>query len=310
MTSRINTISDSNYLEPRTVCSISSRLNLQNWVNTGGIGGQIGAPNSLSPPPLPPKHYINGDVVSSQNCNSIGHHYMNVNLSDCPDEPNNDINNSYINVDLDQIQCDSVKSPKTSTSSNNYIQLDNVKPEDSSNVDESPNLDLNRVYMNVVPGNLSPTCGTVSEETVNFSSNRVQHNYINLESNMVKNQILSSSAKFPYNDHQSTGFHTKSASFTGQMNYIVLDLDNNQNSDPNPSPSSLHSNHHLFESNKPSEGYATIDFDRTEALSHTVVPNVDNDKEGCRKTRHHSTVAVSDTHLLAFPTRGSSSLSD
>ncbi|PNF37204.1 hypothetical protein B7P43_G00492 [Cryptotermes secundus] len=38
------------------------------------------------------------------------------------------------------------------------------------------------------------------------------------------------------------------------------------------------------------EGYATIDFNRTAALSHSVNPNVDNDSEGSRKTRHNSTI--------------------
>jgi fibroblast growth factor receptor substrate 2 len=38
------------------------------------------------------------------------------------------------------------------------------------------------------------------------------------------------------------------------------------------------------------EGYATIDYDRTAALSHSVNPNVYYDCEGLRRTRHNSNI--------------------
>lgn len=73
-----------------------------------------------------------------------------------------------------------------------------------------------------------------------------------------------------------------------EMNYAELDLDtrespastsDNNMSSPPSSPKSA---------NKPQEGYVTIDFEKTVALSHSVNPNHDN--EGSRKTRHNSTI--------------------
>ena len=57
--------------------------------------------------------------------------------------------------------------------------------------------------------------------------------------------------------------------------------------------------------NKPQKGYATIDFNKTAALSHSVNPNVVNDNEGSRKTRHNSTI-----NDLTAPSRNSSSISE
>lgn len=68
------------------------------------------------------------------------------------------------------------------------------------------------------------------------------------------------------------------------VNYIVLDLDNGSPPPP-PSPGA-----------RPlSEGYVTIDFNKTVALSHSVNPEgVD---EGSRKTRHNSTTPRQSTSL-------------
>lgn len=60
------------------------------------------------------------------------------------------------------------------------------------------------------------------------------------------------------------------------VNYIVLDL-NGSSPPPPPSPTVRPT----------SEGYVTIDFDKTVALSHSVSPNCVD--EGSRKTRHNST---------------------
>lgn len=60
------------------------------------------------------------------------------------------------------------------------------------------------------------------------------------------------------------------------VNYIVLDL-NGGSPPPPPSPTPRPT----------TEGYATIDFDKTVALSHSVNPNC-FDNEGSRKTRHNS----------------------
>lgn len=77
------------------------------------------------------------------------------------------------------------------------------------------------------------------------------------------------------------------------VNYIVLDLDNSTEKQ-NPPPDSP---------NRPSEGYVTIDFDKTVALSHSVHPTFEN--EGSRKTRHNSTI-----NELVSSSRQAASLSD
>jgi hypothetical protein len=87
------------------------------------------------------------------------------------------------------------------------------------------------------------------------------------------------------------------------LNYIVLDLDqtkrdllaDNTNSSQLPTsvtgtapPSSLSLSPESPD--RASERYATIDFNKTLAVSHSVTPNVDNDSECSRKTRHNSTI--------------------
>ncbi|XP_034942758.1 fibroblast growth factor receptor substrate 2 [Chelonus insularis] len=95
------------------------------------------------------------------------------------------------------------------------------------------------------------------------------------------------------------------AEVTREVNYAVLDLDKNNisvtltpdnaNSLPSPPDSP----------DKPQKGYATIDFNKTAALSHSANPNVVNDNEGSRKTRHNSTI-----NDLSTPSRQSSSISE
>ena len=74
------------------------------------------------------------------------------------------------------------------------------------------------------------------------------------------------------------------------VNYAVLDL-NHQPSSPSftLTPTAAQPDSPLASA---SRGYATIDFNKTEALSHSVNPNLmDVDHEGCRKTRHNSTIS-------------------
>lgn len=74
------------------------------------------------------------------------------------------------------------------------------------------------------------------------------------------------------------------------VNYAVLDL-NQPPASPASSltPTGMNPDSPLGSA---SRGYATIDFNRTEALSHSVNPTLmDEDSEGCRKTRHNSTIS-------------------
>lgn len=76
-----------------------------------------------------------------------------------------------------------------------------------------------------------------------------------------------------------------------QVNYVVLDLDPTPADAGNSPNSPLSEATSLPESpSRSAEGYATIDFDRTAALSNSANPCPDKD-ESQRKTRHNSTIS-------------------
>lgn len=93
-----------------------------------------------------------------------------------------------------------------------------------------------------------------------------------------------------------------------EVNYAVLDLDTKEATvtavgspvDGPPSATPPESPNKLQQ-----KGYATIDFNKTAALSHSVNPNLVNDNEGSRKTRHNSTISA-----LGASVRRSSSVSE
>lgn len=132
-----------------------------------------------------------------------------------------------------------------------------------------------------------------------------RHCYANLESNEIENlrkrfSGVSIAEKSPLPPSTPTGGPIR------EVNYAVLDLDtkdvpmnlpldgpSNSTASPPESP------------NKLQKGYATIDFNKTAALSHSVNPNIVNDNEGSRKTRHNSTISD-----LAASGRRSSSISE
>ncbi|XP_039285217.1 fibroblast growth factor receptor substrate 3-like [Nilaparvata lugens] len=66
-----------------------------------------------------------------------------------------------------------------------------------------------------------------------------------------------------------------------QVNYAVLDLERDQ--PVPPSPVSLAA---PTDDARPAQRYATIDFDKTIALSNSINPSVGQESEGCRVTRH------------------------
>lgn len=114
-----------------------------------------------------------------------------------------------------------------------------------------------------------------------------------------------------------------------QVNYVLLDLDKGSDStttasvtnhlmSPQGSVASFPESPHRLScavanitmstqtlSTVVPEGYATIDFDRTAALSNTV--NLLSEEEGSRKTRHNSTMANARLHTFK---RQTSSVSD
>lgn len=132
-----------------------------------------------------------------------------------------------------------------------------------------------------------------------------RHCYANLEPNEIENlrkrfSGVSTAEKSPLPPSTPPGCLIR------EVNYAILDLDtkdipmnlpldapSNSTTSPPESP------------NKIQKGYATIDFNKTAALSHSVNPNLVNDNEGSRKTRHNSTISD-----LAASGRRSSSISE
>lgn len=99
------------------------------------------------------------------------------------------------------------------------------------------------------------------------------------------------------NDLDFLASETPSASYVTptEVNYVELDLENTKSANvsvanPGESPS------------KVKKSYATIDFNKTNALSQSVNQRMEND-QGSRKTRHNSTISD-------VPTRHSNSSSD
>lgn len=146
-----------------------------------------------------------------------------------------------------------------------------------------------------------------------------------LRNRFTKPDIFTTSEFLPGADNVEPCSPTNSSR---KVNYIVLDLD--QQSNLNSShmlPNNLSNGHLSNISNivtnnvsnmnvpsshcmippespkKASMGYATIDFNKTVALSNSTTPSSEHDSEGSRKTRHNSTAA-------APKTRHSNSISD
>ncbi|XP_024936916.1 fibroblast growth factor receptor substrate 2 isoform X2 [Cephus cinctus] len=207
---------------------------------------------------------------------------------------------SYINVDI---------SSDASPLSPSHSISDSTTPlrEEATEVDGSQH-----AYMNISPG----------QEHVELVTTRVRppplpplqpdwdegsrHCYANLESSEIEGlrkrfSGISIAEKSPLPPS------TPPAGPIREVNYAVLDLrkkdmsltltaDSVTNTTSIPSPPDS--------PNRPLKGYATIDFNKTAALSHSVNPNLVNDSEGSRKTRHNSTI-----NDLAAPSRHSSSIS-
>lgn len=170
-------------------------------------------------------------------------------------------------------------------------------------------------YMNINPGqenlsecsNLASLRVTTLPLTPTDFDDSSRHCYANLEPKDIENLRIKISTTVLSNSENTNLLPptTPPIEAIREVNYAVLDLDKNiisataspdgANVIPSPPDSP----------NKPQKGYATIDFNKTAALSHSVNPNVVNDNEGSRKTRHNSTI-----NDLATPPRLSSSISE
>lgn len=200
----------------------------------------------------------------------------------------------------------------------NYAKLDDlIKSEQEAQL---------HLYMNVVPENSKDSTAKVIAHTD-------QHCYENLEPGEINGEVNSMITLSPVdgvvglpssrvgvttigsNPASQVPIHlsltpvaqTTEVAPIREVNYVVLDLDRGSDSNNSQTlPTSPIGSVASFPESprRVSEGYATIDFNKTVALSHSVNPNMDNDTEGSRKTRHNST--INDLSL----TRNSSSLSD
>ncbi|XP_072766738.1 fibroblast growth factor receptor substrate 2 [Anoplolepis gracilipes] len=182
----------------------------------------------------------------------------------------------YMNLDIcSEILCNRI-SPTPSTS-------------ETSQLKEESNLGGSHAYINVHPGQdhvekiarVRPPPLPVLQSDVEEISKHCYYNVDTSDIQSLKKRISGTSIT-----EKSPLAPSPTECPIRKMNYAELDLDtrdlsagtdNNVNSPPS-SPKSP---------NKPQEGYVTIDFQKTVALSH-VNPNHDN--EGSRKTRHNSTI--------------------
>ncbi|XP_071561127.1 uncharacterized protein [Temnothorax nylanderi] len=276
--------------------------------------GTLGSPSPPSmlppPPPISQPHpsslYVNEEVLSSlpiemerNNNKSLGRTVQSrpVETELIPIQGNTEITSydatsalptttaPYMNIDI----C-SESNPISPTHST--FETDQLK-EESNDIDGSEH-----AYMNIGPGQdpghteniairIRPPPLPVLQSDMEEG---FRHCYANLEASEIESlrkrfSSTSVAERSPLAPSTPTGFPIR------EVNYAVLDLDKKDsptgasNNTVNIAPSPPES------PNKPQKGYATIDFNKTAALSHSVNPNLVNDNEGCRKTRHNSTIS-------------------
>uniref|UniRef100_A0A1B6ETL1 IRS-type PTB domain-containing protein n=2 Tax=Proconiini TaxID=565685 RepID=A0A1B6ETL1_9HEMI len=274
---------ESNYLEPAPVQlrQNGNRFSLHNG-RLGSVGSSSNGPlspltTSPSPPPPPPP--------SNNNCETEDKH-RTMSLSEvCSPPPV--VLTTYANID--------------------------ITPTSPPAVDGDPSGLSSPVYMNVIPGQEVVVPALPTEPPPRPQSKldldlEERHCYANLEPGELES--LRGMERYP-----------PSTPPPQQINYILLDLDQTSSSSsltgaPNQptSPVTLTSASSLTPEspNKPSEGYATIDFNRTVALCAVSCPLVE--EEGSRKTRHNSTMGdlttVTTTTQEVRRTRHNSTISE
>ncbi|KAF3430749.1 hypothetical protein E2986_04816 [Frieseomelitta varia] len=176
--------------------------------------------------------------------------------------------------------------------------------------DKNENSESGHAYINISSGQEYPESFGAKSRPSPLSSihsdveETTRHCYANLEPNEIENlrkrfSGVSTAEKSPLPPSTPPGGPVR------EVNYAILDLDTkdvpmNSPLDPSNSTASPPES-----PNKIQKGYATIDFNKTAALSHSVNPNLVNDNEGSRKTRHNSTISD-----LAASGRRSSSISE
>lgn len=180
----------------------------------------------------------------------------------------------YMNVDLNE------GGPLSPSLSN----LDSVARDDQ--LDEA----TKHEYMNIHPGQEHVDASLLKSRPPPLPPSPMdpeegpRHCYANLEANEIESFRKRFSGVFVA--EKTAPPSTPPSNVIREVNYAVLDLDTKENADltTNTQPSPPDS------PNRSQKSYATIDFNKTVALSHSVNPNLVNDNEGSRKTRHNSTI--------------------
>lgn len=261
-----------NYLDnirpilPRTQTTTTAQNRFSS--RTGSITSNNGINSSPSASSPTP---LTSEPVSEHNNNKrLQHSYSNtVPLLETDSSSNTftAVTQPYMNLH------EPTSSPTLSSSSEPYAQL---------NMDSE--LECCHVYMNVTPGVPTETLPSQKSFEQPLLSEEEKEDLKHCYANLNPGELL-------HNEQ------------TKRMNYIVLDLDSKNDGTgaavavAPPPPESPR---------KVAKGYATIDFNRTVALSHSVNPCLDLDSEGSRKTRHNSTIG----ELAPILARHSTSLSD
>ncbi|PSN50268.1 hypothetical protein C0J52_02366 [Blattella germanica] len=306
-----------------TVQQQQQRIFRQPYLNTETV------PGTVAPPP--PTEQANKTVCRLSVGSGDG--ITNVNLDITTPNTQTHSTPSYINVDLSADSGTGLLSPSYSLDEeSNYARL-----ELSNDAQQC------HVYMNIIPGpengvtsapdkpsttiRPKPVLPSFGKQQQDWESEE-RHCYANLEPGEIEvarshiPKRLSGIERVPPLPLYSSAIQSQTNPMTPPpgiprtVNYIVLDLDqtktdsttSNTNASQQPTspvgsvpPSSL--SLPPESPKRAAEGYATIDFNKTVALSHSVNPNVDNDSEGSRKTRHNSTI----NDLVSPSTRLSSS---
>uniref|UniRef100_A0A1B6E0W3 IRS-type PTB domain-containing protein n=2 Tax=Clastoptera arizonana TaxID=38151 RepID=A0A1B6E0W3_9HEMI len=288
---------DGNYLEPAPFRQGSNRFSMHHCSNRlGSVGSCSNGPispigtTSPSPPPTSNNNYANQETIKEMH-RSVSHCYSN---SDCvPKEaaPTPLLLYTYANIDI---------GPTSPNSDSSTLHLDDEKLKEISQ--ESI---CSPVYMNVLPGQEFPSGDPPPRplSKPDWDSEEPRHCYANLEPGEIEGLARKHDRAPP----PSCQPLTPPQNLTRQVNYIVLDLDQTSSSSSltgqQPvSPVTLISTMSLPpDITKPSEGYATIDFDKTVALSNSANPCVSD--EGVRRTRHNSTISELTTPITEEGTR-------
>ena len=158
-----------------------------------------------------------------------------------------------------------------------------------------PEIQARHEYMNINPGQetvdtlIKPRPPPLPPLAIEAPEDGPRHCYANLEANEIESFRKRFSGVFVADNKTNLAPTTPPSNIIREVNYAVLDLDRKDDLLVNPESTAAPS-----PPDSPSRSvqkeYATIDFNKTVALSHSVNPKLVNDNEGSRKTRHNSTI--------------------